>query len=66
MGVGASARYELSHKFMRGILEEGKELAEVVDELSGQVDVRSNQGAMGTPRIGLRTNKPIKYSSQNA
>ncbi|KAG8344789.1 hypothetical protein TRVL_04378 [Trypanosoma vivax] len=46
-GLGSSARFEMSNKLMQKILVEGKELATVIDELSGQTDVRSGQGAMG-------------------
>jgi non-canonical (house-cleaning) NTP pyrophosphatase len=44
-GLGSTARFELSHKIVSQILA-GKELAEVIDELSGLTDVRSGQGAM--------------------
>jgi inosine/xanthosine triphosphatase len=47
VGWGSSARFEMSQKIMRKILDEKKELAEVMDELTGQTDVRSHLGAMG-------------------
>ena len=49
-GVGTSARYELSRHIIAEI-ERGKELADVMDALSGQQDVRSHGGAMG-PHMG--------------
>ncbi|KAJ1552407.1 hypothetical protein HK405_011442 [Cladochytrium tenue] len=45
-GIGSSARLELSSVFMDR-LNQGVELAHVVDELTGQTDVRSAQGVMG-------------------
>jgi inosine/xanthosine triphosphatase len=47
VGLGSSARFLMSRKLMTPILEEKKELAEVMDALSGQTDVRSGLGAMG-------------------
>jgi len=46
LGWGSSARFELSAKLV-AMLKEGKELADVIDEVSGKSDVRSNEGAMG-------------------
>lgn len=46
LGIGCSAKFELSSRFMEPILA-GEELATVIDRLSGQNDVRSSQGAMG-------------------
>lgn len=46
LGIGCSAKFELSSKFMGPILA-GEELATVIDRLSGEKDVRSNLGAMG-------------------
>lgn len=51
-GVGSSARFEMSKTIMRPILEEGKELAEVIDMLTGETDVRSGLGAMGVLTAG--------------
>ncbi|KEG12618.1 hypothetical protein DQ04_01571010 [Trypanosoma grayi] len=51
-GMGSSARFEMSQRLMSKILNEGKELAEVMDELTGQTDVRSGQGAMGILTAG--------------
>lgn len=45
IGIGSSARFECSEKIMSEILK-GKELAIVMDEITGLTDVRSNQGAM--------------------
>lgn len=47
VGWGSSARFEMSQKIMRKIIDEKKELAEVMDELTGETDVRSHAGAMG-------------------
>jgi len=46
MGVGTSARYELAPAIVAR-LRAGEELAEVMDALTGQTDVRSQAGAMG-------------------
>lgn len=46
-GIGSSARFEMSSVLMSPILNEGKELAEVMDSLTGKEDVRSGLGAMG-------------------
>ena len=46
-GIGMSGRYELPAKVIAQ-LQAGRELADVVDELSGDHDVRSKGGAMGT------------------
>ncbi|KXS14032.1 Maf/Ham1 [Gonapodya prolifera JEL478] len=47
LGLGTSARFELSPKIMRRILSGNEELAQVMDDLSGTKDVRNNMGAMG-------------------
>ena len=46
VGMGSSGRFELSGKLMR-MLKEGKELAEVVDALTGRSDVRHEEGMYG-------------------
>lgn len=46
-GIGSSARFEMSETIMRPILEEKKELAEIMDALTGDTDLRSGLGAMG-------------------
>ncbi|KAH9600951.1 Non-canonical purine NTP phosphatase/PRRC1 [Trypanosoma melophagium] len=51
-GLGSSARFEMGQNLMSGILNEGKELAEIMDELTGQTDVGSGQGAMGILTAG--------------
>lgn len=51
-GIGSSARFEMSQKIMRKIIDEKKELAQVMDELTGETDVRSNLGAMGVLTAG--------------
>ncbi|KAG5471385.1 hypothetical protein LSCM1_01469 [Leishmania martiniquensis] len=51
-GIGSSARFEMSETIMRPILNEGKELAEVIDNLTGDEDVRSGLGAMGVLTAG--------------
>ncbi|KAJ3112732.1 hypothetical protein HDU96_004220 [Phlyctochytrium bullatum] len=45
-GVGTSARYELSPSIMDLILNKGKELADIMDDMTGTQDVRHNAGAM--------------------
>ncbi|KAI8612246.1 Non-canonical purine NTP phosphatase/PRRC1 [Chytriomyces sp. MP71] len=52
VGIGSSARYELSLKIM-GHLLSGVELADVIDEISGETDVRSKGGAMGILTSGV-------------
>ncbi|KAL7701351.1 Protein of unknown function DUF84 [Lotmaria passim] len=52
-GIGSSARFEMSETLMRPILSEGKELAEVMDALTGEKDVRSGLGAMGILTAGF-------------
>lgn len=54
LGLGTSLRFELSRKISDKILT-GKEMAEVIDELSGKTDVRSNEGAMGILTAGHLT-----------
>lgn len=54
VGWGSSARFELSPKLV-GMLKEGKELAEVIDAISGKADVRSREGAMGVLTNGHLT-----------
>ena len=51
MGWGSSARFEMSEKLMTP-LRQGEELAQVMDRLSGEQDVRSRQGAMGVLTAG--------------
>jgi inosine/xanthosine triphosphatase len=46
VGYGSSARFELAPKIIKRLMQ-GEELAEVMDDLSGKVDVRSGDGAMG-------------------
>ncbi|KAJ3231748.1 hypothetical protein HDU78_007504 [Chytriomyces hyalinus] len=59
VGTGCSARYELSAKIMEKILL-GSELAPVIDEISGETDVRSKAGAMGILTNGL-LNRDVCY-----
>jgi inosine/xanthosine triphosphatase len=47
VGWGSSARFEMSDKILGKMAAEGKELGEVMDELSGGSDVRQGLGAMG-------------------
>lgn len=51
-GIGSSARFEMSSVLMSPILNEKKELAAVMDELTGETDVRSGLGAMGVLTAG--------------
>lgn len=41
IGIGSSARFAVAQHIIDELIG-GKELAEVVDQLSGQTDVRSN------------------------
>ncbi|KAJ3092627.1 hypothetical protein HK102_005119 [Quaeritorhiza haematococci] len=52
-GLGTSGRFELSSKIMARLLTGKEELADVIDDLSGQTDVRSNAGAMGILTAGI-------------
>lgn len=61
IGFGTSGRFELSGKIMREI-NGGKELAQVMDELTGEKDVRSGAGAMGILTNGL-LNRAEAYDS---
>lgn len=49
-GIGSSARFEISNVIITEILK-GKELAQVIDELTGLHDVRSSLGAMVRPQM---------------
>jgi hypothetical protein len=60
LGWGSSARFELSAKLV-AMLKEGKELADVIDEVSGKSDVRSNEGAMGIVTNGNLSVHPPTY-----
>lgn len=51
-GIGSSARFEMSQKIMRKLIDEKKELSEVMDELTGETDIRSGLGAMGVLTAG--------------
>ena len=46
VGVGRSASYEVSGAMMSR-LADGRELGDVIDELSGETDVRQREGMMG-------------------
>lgn len=52
IGLGSSARFEMSSVLMNPILNEKKELSEVIDSLTGETDVRSGLGAMGVLTAG--------------
>jgi len=45
-GIGSSGRYEVSKKLAEKIYS-GKELGEVIDEITGRENVRNFEGAMG-------------------
>ncbi|EAL70393.1 hypothetical protein DDB_G0275001 [Dictyostelium discoideum AX4] len=47
VGVASTARFELPPKVIYEIVENKKELAQIMDELTNKSDVRSNEGAMG-------------------
>jgi non-canonical (house-cleaning) NTP pyrophosphatase len=51
-GFGSSGRFELSEKIMIMIYD-GMELAQVMDALTGEIDVRNGAGAMGILTNGL-------------
>ena len=44
---GSSPGLPLPHKISRALYEQKRELAEVIDTISGKQDVRSNEGAFG-------------------
>ena len=44
---GASPSIVVPEKLVRGVVDGGRELAEVIDEAAGEHDVRSRQGAWG-------------------
>ncbi|KAJ3203929.1 hypothetical protein HDU67_009855 [Dinochytrium kinnereticum] len=50
MGLGTSARYEISAKIMERI-HAGQELADIMDDMTGTKEVRHNAGAMGVFEI---------------
>ncbi|CAD2213823.1 hypothetical protein AGDE_03664 [Angomonas deanei] len=52
VGIGSSARFEMSPVLMKPILEDGEELATVIDNITGDSDVRSSLGAMGVLTAG--------------
>lgn len=52
LGIGSSARFEMSKALMDPILNEGKELGEVMEELTGRMDIRAGLGAMGVLTAG--------------
>jgi len=56
LGLGTAARLELSDTIVKQ-LKSGKELAQVVDAMSGETDVRSSQGVMGILTNGLLPRK---------
>lgn len=44
---GASPSIEVPDALVSSVIDDGRELAEVIDEFAGQRDVRSHQGAWG-------------------
>lgn len=46
IGLGSSARYQLPAKIFKKLLS-GRELAHVMDELTGKIDTGKKEGAMG-------------------
>jgi inosine/xanthosine triphosphatase len=52
-GIGSSARFELSPSIMERIIMKGEELATIIDDLTGRVNVRGNDGAMGVITNGM-------------
>ncbi len=62
-GWGSSARFELSHKIVAMLQDGPRELADVIDELTGKQDVRSAEGAMGVITNGhLKVRNPFSLS----
>lgn len=47
VSVASTARVPLGAEVVRLLVEEKKELCDVVDQFSGKTDVRSNEGFMG-------------------
>lgn len=47
IGVGSSARFEVGPRIAAELLRGERELADIVDELSGLRDARSGPGMMG-------------------
>merc|ERR1719203_1380304 len=47
IGIGTSARVELSQKIMEPILNDGQELGDVMDKLSGEHSTKTHQGYFG-------------------
>ena len=46
IGVGTSARFEIRGQVLQR-LQDGEEMADVIDDISGDQDVRSRGGMMG-------------------
>ncbi|EGG25190.1 hypothetical protein DFA_03438 [Cavenderia fasciculata] len=52
-GISSTSRFEMPKLVMNEIIDNGKELAEVMDQITSKTDVRSNEGAMGIFTNGL-------------
>lgn len=51
LGLGSSARFQASGKLIKEILA-GKEMGIVIDELTGETDIKEREGAMGVVSAG--------------
>lgn len=46
-GIGTSARVEMSNKIVKALLNDGKELSDVVDNISGKNNIGTKEGYFG-------------------
>lgn len=60
LGLGSSARYQVSKKIAK-LIYGGQELGQIVDNLTGQKDVKDREGAMGVVTSG-HLPRDIAYS----
>jgi len=51
LGLGSSARFQASGKLIKEILA-GKEMGVVIDEITGEKDIKEREGAMGVVSAG--------------
>jgi non-canonical (house-cleaning) NTP pyrophosphatase len=57
---GAAPAMKVPDKIARRVIENNLELAEVIDEVAGEEDVRSRQGALGVFSLDLIT-RPMSF-----
>ncbi|KYR01084.1 hypothetical protein DLAC_02181 [Tieghemostelium lacteum] len=62
IGIASTDRFELPKSVMHEILVNKKELAQVMDELTGKSEIRSKEGAMGVFTNGL-LHRDLIYSN---